>query len=124
MNHSFRTLYFEKYDYKIETIHGGLPQSKREKVIKDIRSDKTDVLIATDVAARGLDIDDITYVINYDMPHDPEDYVHRVGRTARAQSKGMSVTMVSPDDRGRFGLIERFLGKKVANTKSRILKMV
>ena len=84
--------------YKVEAIHGDLPQSKRERVIQDIREDKTDVLIATDVAARGLDIDDITYVINYDMPEDVDTYVHRIGRTGRAGKEGTAVSFVTSEE--------------------------
>ena len=72
-----------------------MPQSKREKVMSDFREDKTDVLIATDVAARGLDIDDITYVINYDMPDDIDTYIHRIGRTGRAGKEGVAVSFVT-----------------------------
>ncbi len=84
--------------YKVEAIHGDLPQSKRERVIQDIRDDKTDVLIATDVAARGLDIDDITYVINYDMPDDIDTYIHRIGRTGRAGKEGTAVSFVTSEE--------------------------
>ena len=84
--------------YKVEAIHGDLPQSKREKVIQDIREDRTDLLIATDVAARGLDIDDITYVINYDMPEDVDTYVHRIGRTGRAGKEGTAVSFVTSEE--------------------------
>lgn len=84
--------------YKVEAIHGDLPQSKRERVIQDVREDKTDILIATDVAARGLDIDDITYVINYDMPEDVDTYVHRIGRTGRAGKEGTAVSFVTSEE--------------------------
>lgn len=84
--------------YKVEAIHGDLPQSKRERVIQDVRNDKTDILIATDVAARGLDIEDITYVINYDMPEDVDTYVHRIGRTGRAGKEGTAVSFVTSEE--------------------------
>ncbi|MBQ7701589.1 MAG: DEAD/DEAH box helicase [Candidatus Methanomethylophilaceae archaeon] len=84
--------------YKVEAIHGDLPQSKRERVIQDIRNDKIDILIATDVAARGLDIDDITYVINYDMPDDIDTYIHRIGRTGRAGKEGTAVSFVTSEE--------------------------
>ena len=84
--------------YKVEAIHGDLPQSKRERVIQDIKDDKTDILIATDVAARGLDIDDITYVINYDMPDDIDTYIHRIGRTGRAGKEGTAVSFVTSEE--------------------------
>ena len=84
--------------YKVEAIHGDLPQSKRERVIQDVKEDKIDVLIATDVAARGLDIEDITYVINYDMPEDVDTYVHRIGRTGRAGKEGTAVSFVTSEE--------------------------
>ena len=85
-------------NYKVEAIHGDLPQTKRERVIQDVRDDKIDILIATDVAARGLDIDDITYVINYDMPEDVDTYVHRIGRTGRAGKEGTAVSFVTSEE--------------------------
>ncbi|NLL95145.1 MAG: DEAD/DEAH box helicase [Thermoplasmatales archaeon] len=84
-----------KLKYKVEAIHGDLPQVKREKVIQDLRDGKTEILIATDVAARGLDVDDIDYVINYDMPGDVETYIHRIGRTGRAGKEGTAVSFVT-----------------------------
>jgi len=82
-------------DYKVEAIHGDMPQVKREKVIRDFKEDRTDILIATDVAARGLDIDDISYVINYDMPEEIDTYIHRIGRTGRAGKEGTAVSFVT-----------------------------
>lgn len=77
------------------------------------RSAQTDILVATDIVARGIDIDDITLVINFDVPHDAEDYVHRIGRTARAGAGGSAITLVSEKDQPEFVKIERFLGKEV-----------
>jgi len=85
-------------DYKVKAIHGDMPQPKREKVIKDFREDKIQILIATDVAARGLDIDDISYVINYDMPEDVETYIHRIGRTGRAGKEGVAIAFVTSEE--------------------------
>ncbi len=85
-------------DYHVEAIHGDMPQSKREKVIKDFKEGRTDILIATDVAARGLDIDDINYVINYDMPDDIDTYIHRIGRTGRAGREGTAVSFVTSEE--------------------------
>ena len=85
-------------NYKVEAIHGDMPQSKREKVIRDFKEDATDVLIATDVAAGGLDIDDINYVINYDMPDDIDTYIHRIGRTGRAGREGTAVSFVTSEE--------------------------
>ncbi len=81
--------------YKVEAIHGDLPQPKREKVIQDLKDGSTEILIATDVAARGLDVDDIDYVINYDMPSDVDTYIHRIGRTGRAGKEGTAVSFVT-----------------------------
>jgi ATP-dependent RNA helicase DeaD len=87
-----------KYKYKVEAIHGDLPQQKRERVIRDLKEDRIDVLIATDVAARGLDIEDISYVINYDMPEDVDTYIHRIGRTGRAGKEGKAVSFVTSEE--------------------------
>ncbi len=89
----------KELDYKIEAIHGDMPQFKREKVLKDFKGEGVDVLIATDVAARGLDIDDITYVINYDMPDDIDTYIHRIGRTGRAGKEGTAVSFVTSEEK-------------------------
>ena len=79
----------------------------------NFKNGKINILIATDIVARGIDIDDITMVVNYDVPHDSEDYVHRIGRTARAEAEGAAVTFVADRDRRHWSEIERFLGKKV-----------
>jgi len=84
--------------YKAEAIHGDLSQVKREKVIKDLRNDVIDILIATDVAARGLDIDDINYVINYDTPEEVDSYIHRIGRTGRAGKEGTAISFVTSNE--------------------------
>lgn len=99
--------------FKIGEMHSDLDQSKRDEVMLDFKAGRIDILVATDIVARGIDIDDITMVVNYDVPHDAEDYVHRVGRTARADAEGEAVTFVSERERGKFAAIERFLGKKV-----------
>lgn len=95
--------------FKVDEMHSDLDQQRRDDVMLDFRAGRTDILVATDIVARGIDIDDITMVINYDVPRDPEDYVHRVGRTARAGASGLAVTLVNPRDRRRFALIEKFL---------------
>ena len=87
-----------KYDYKVESIHGDMPQIKREKVLANFKNGTIDLLIATDVAARGLDIDDVTYVINYDMPDDIDTYIHRIGRTGRAGREGTAVSFVTSEE--------------------------
>ena len=86
------------FRYKVKAIHGDMPQSKRERVLSDFKEDKIEILIATDVAARGLDIDDISYVINYDMPEDIETYIHRIGRTGRAGKEGVAISFVTTEE--------------------------
>lgn len=98
---------------KAADIHSDKEQSERDEVMIDFRANRLDVLVATDILARGIDIDDIAMVVNYDVPHEAEDYVHRIGRTARAGQEGEAVTFVGPRDRRRFALIEKFLGKPV-----------
>jgi len=90
-------------------MHSDLEQHERDQVMLDFRNGKIDVLVATDVVARGIDVTDVPLVINYDVPHDPEDYVHRIGRTARAENSGEAMTLVSPDDIRYWKRIERFL---------------
>ena len=86
---------------------------KKHAVMLDFRNNKVDVLVATDIVARGIDVDDIPLVINYDVPRDAEDYVHRIGRTARAENSGEAITLVSPEDAKYWGKIERFLQKEI-----------
>ena len=85
----------DSYGYRVGELHGDLTQVRREKVLKEFREGKTAVLIATDVAARGLDIEGVTHVINYDIPEDPEVYVHRIGRTGRAGKEGIAITFIT-----------------------------
>ncbi len=93
--------------YNSEELHGDLTQAKREKVMKSFREAKIQLLVATDVAARGLDIEGVTHIFNYDMPQDPETYIHRIGRTGRAGEKGMAVTFAAPKDRESLHGIEK-----------------
>ena len=94
-------------------MHSDLEQKERDEVMQDFRNGKVDVLVATDIVSRGIDVDDIPLVINYDVPRDAEDYVHRIGRTARAENKGEAITLVSPEDKHFFNKIERFLQKNI-----------
>jgi ATP-dependent RNA helicase RhlB len=96
-----------------EFIIGDLPQSRRLKVIDDVKAGKTRFLVATDVAARGLDIEDLAMVVNYDLPVEAENYVHRIGRTARAGKTGKAVTLASEQDVYELPAIERYIGKKI-----------
>ena len=99
--------------WKAAEMHSDLDQKAREEVILAFRAGRLEILIATDILARGIDIDDIAMVVNYDVPHEAEDYVHRIGRTARAGAGGKAVTFVSERDQQRWAGIERFLGSEV-----------
>lgn len=96
-----------------DEMHSDLSQEERDQVMFKFKSGATDVLVATDILSRGIDIDDITMVINYDVPHDVEDYVHRIGRTARAERDGVAITLISDQDVYYFQQIERFLEKEI-----------
>ena len=106
-----RTLRANNIDAR--AMHSDLEQKERDEVMLDFRNNKVDVLVATDIVSRGIDVDDIPLVINYDVPRDAEDYVHRIGRTARAENKGEAITLVSPEDKHFFNKIERFLQKSI-----------
>lgn len=94
-------------------MHSDLEQAERDDILYKFKSGQIDVLVATDIVARGIDIDDIAMVINFDVPHDPEDYVHRIGRTARAQRDGIAITFVAEDEINSFKQIEKFLEREV-----------
>lgn len=94
-------------------MHSDLTQQERDDVMYRFKSGQVDVLVATDIVARGIDIDDIRIVMNFDVPHDAEDYVHRIGRTARAERDGQAITFINDHDISRFKQIEAFLGKEV-----------
>ncbi len=99
--------------YKVAAMHSDLEQKQRDEVMMDFKARRIDVLVATDIVARGIDIDDIRMVLNYDVPRDAEDYVHRIGRTARAGRDGKAVTFVNAKDRHHFNAIEKLLGEKI-----------
>ncbi|WP_192800363.1 DEAD/DEAH box helicase [Streptococcus agalactiae] len=103
--------------FRAEGIHGDLDQNKRLRVIRDFKNDHIDILVATDVAARGLDISGVTHVYNYDIPQDPESYVHRIGRTGRAGKSGQSITFVSPNEMGYLTIIENLTKKRMTGMK-------
>ncbi len=94
-------------------MHSDLEQSQRESIMREFKSARINVLVATDIVSRGIDIDDIRLVINYDVPHDSEDYVHRIGRTARANNDGVAITFVGEAEQRKFKSIENFLGKDI-----------
>lgn len=111
--------------FSVVSIHGGYKQERRDKAIEDFKTGKIKALIATDVAARGLDISHIDNVINYDLPEVPENYVHRIGRTGRAGKKGYAVSFITPDTIELWDDIVRFMeGKKVFAYKKRLRKMI
>jgi ATP-dependent RNA helicase RhlE len=97
-----------------EEIHSDLEQPQREKMLLDFRNGKITILVATDILSRGIDIDTIDLVVNYDVPHDGEDYVHRIGRTARAEADGTAYTFVSPREQRKFADIEKLIGITVS----------
>jgi ATP-dependent RNA helicase RhlE len=103
----------QRANIKADEIHSDLEQDKREDVLMQFKSRRLPILIATDILSRGIDIDNIDLVINYDVPHDGEDYVHRIGRTARAAAEGTAYTFISPREQRKFLSIEKLLGKPV-----------
>ena len=103
----------QKLNINSGEMHSDLEQAERDDIMFKFKSGQIDVLVATDIVARGIDIDDIAMVINYDVPHDAEDYVHRIGRTARADRDGVAITLVNEDDMFAFHQIEKFLDKDI-----------
>jgi superfamily II DNA/RNA helicase len=103
----------KRANLSIEEIHSDLEQSVREQVLLDFKSRKLRILVATDILSRGIDIEDIDLVINYDVPHDGEEYIHRIGRTARAETKGVAYTFIGEKEQNKFQAIEQLLGKPV-----------
>jgi ATP-dependent RNA helicase RhlE len=100
-------------EHKVNRIHADRTQPQREAALRDFRSGNTRVLVATDIAARGIDVDSVSHVINYDVPSAPEDYVHRIGRTGRAGKQGRAITLVTPADELSMRGIERLTGQRV-----------
>ncbi|MGV8962611.1 MAG: DEAD/DEAH box helicase [Candidatus Saccharimonadaceae bacterium] len=97
----------------VDEMHSDLTQEQRGSVMHEFKNDRVSLLVATDIVSRGIDIDDISLIINYDVPHDSEDYVHRIGRTARAGEQGMAITLVSIEEQYKFKQIENFLDKTI-----------
>lgn len=104
---------FKRMKLNVGEMHSDLDQAQRDVVMHEFKSGRIDILVATDIVSRGIDIDDIRLVINYDVPRDCEDYVHRIGRTARAGAEGCAITFVSVDDQSRFADIEAFIEREV-----------
>ncbi|MDD4587882.1 MAG: DEAD/DEAH box helicase [Heliobacteriaceae bacterium] len=103
----------ETRGYFAEGLHGDLTQAQRDRVMKKFRESKAELLVATDVAARGLDVENVTHVINYDVPQDPESYVHRIGRTGRAGKKGIAITLINYREYRQLKLIERMIKVRI-----------
>jgi ATP-dependent RNA helicase RhlE len=98
-------------------IHGNRSQSQRVRALEAFRTGEFRVLVATDIAARGVDVKDVSHVVNFDVPHEPETYVHRVGRTARAQQRGDALTLVAPEEEADLGRIEKLIGMSISRTR-------
>lgn len=107
------TAQLQRRSLKAKDIHSDLDQSQREEVLLEFASRRLPILIATDILSRGIHIDNIELVINFDVPPDGEDYVHRIGRTARAETKGEAITLINPEDQFKFFRIEKLIGKTV-----------
>ena len=104
--------------YLVDELHGDLSQAKRNQVMRKFSTAKLQILVATDIAARGLDVEGVTHVFNYDIPHDVESYIHRIGRTGRAGQTGVAVTFVNPRQHDYLALIERGIKAKIAREKA------
>ncbi|MBU1622447.1 MAG: DEAD/DEAH box helicase [Nanoarchaeota archaeon] len=100
-------------NYSAAAIHGDITQAQREKILNTFRDHKINILVATDVAARGIDVNDLTHVVNYSLPQSPESYVHRIGRTGRAGKKGIAVTFIIPSEKNKLRFIERIVNNKL-----------
>jgi ATP-dependent RNA helicase RhlE len=107
----------QKTGYAVDVMHGDRSQSQRERALRDFKRGKVSVLVATDIASRGIDVEDISHVINYDVPATPDDYVHRIGRTGRMHATGSAYTLVSPEELGELSAIEKVLGHPVPRAK-------
>lgn len=105
--------HLRKEEASIKAFHSDLEQAEREEIMRDFKARKLRILIGTDILSRGIDVDGISLVINYDAPPDPEDYIHRIGRTARASKAGVAITFVNQRDQGKFSRIEDLMGYEV-----------
>lgn len=107
----------ERHGFDVATIHGNRSQGQRVRALEGFRTGAHRVLVATDIAARGVDVEGVSHVVNYDVPHEPEVYIHRVGRTARAQRRGDAYSLVAPEEERDFGTIERMLGMTIPRSR-------
>ncbi len=103
----------KQFDNSIKAFHSDLDQSEREDIMREFKARKLRILIGTDILSRGIDVDGISLVVNYDAPPDPEDYIHRIGRTARASKAGVAITFINQKDQQKFSKIEALMGKEV-----------
>jgi ATP-dependent RNA helicase RhlE len=108
----------ESHGIKTAALHSNRSQSQRLRALKDFKSGLVRVLVATDIAARGIDVDGISHVVNYDFPMHPEDYVHRIGRTGRAHAVGDAISFVTPEDQGELRALERFIGRGIVRKRA------
>jgi ATP-dependent RNA helicase RhlE len=108
----------ESSGIKTGTIHSNRSQNQRLRALKDFKSGAVRVLVATDIAARGIDVDGISHVVNYDFPMHSEDYVHRIGRTGRAHAVGDAISFITPEDQGPLRSLERFIGRGIVRKKA------
>jgi ATP-dependent RNA helicase RhlE len=107
----------KKDNHAVAVLHSNRTQSEREQALKGFRDGRYEVLVATDIASRGLDITDVSHVINYDVPQHPEDYVHRIGRTGRAQATGDAFTIMVAEDVRPMAAIEHFIGQRIPRVR-------
>jgi len=110
--------YLEKFGVKTATLHSNRSQNQRLKALTDFKSGAVRVLVATDIAARGIDVDGISHVVNFDFPAQPEDYVHRIGRTGRAQAIGDAISFITGEDQGALRALERFIGRGIVRKRA------
>jgi len=107
------TRQLQRRGHSVAVIHGNRSQSQRERALRDLKRGRVQIMVATDIASRGIDVDDISHVINFDVPHTPEDYVHRIGRTGRIGAAGDAFTLMSQEEHQDVAAIERFLGRSI-----------
>jgi len=111
------TRWMQEHGHSCAAMHSNLKQRERTKALTEFKNGKIKILVATDIASRGLDIANVTHVINYDVPEHAEDYVHRIGRTGRAQREGDAATIVAPDEQAKLDAIEKFIDQKIPQLK-------
>src|SRR5690606_23845017 len=109
--------WLENHGHKVGVLHSDRNQRERDEALNSFRSGKSQILVATDIVARGIDISGISHVINYDIPQHPEDYVHRIGRTGRAKREGDAVTLFTAGEEDHLRAIERFIGREIPRSK-------